>query len=70
MPGLPVAQHAVAAGRVSMRTPALLGRVVRMHLAPKTPLNNGVLIDALGFGVYKVPADDCAGLVSTAVDAG
>ena len=41
-----------------------------MHLAPKVPLNNGVLIDALGYGVYKVPAADCAALVSTAIDAG
>ncbi|WP_287930744.1 aldo/keto reductase [Arthrobacter sp.] len=41
-----------------------------MHLAPKVPLNNGVFIDALGFGVYKVPAADCAALVSTAIDAG
>lgn len=41
-----------------------------MHLAPKIPLNNGVLIDALGYGVYKVPAPDCADLVSTAFDAG
>ncbi|WP_113717989.1 aldo/keto reductase [Arthrobacter dokdonensis] len=41
-----------------------------MHLAPKVPLNNGVFIDALGFGVYKVPAAGCADLVSTAIDAG
>jgi 2,5-diketo-D-gluconate reductase A len=41
-----------------------------MHMAPKTTLNNGVTIDQLGYGVYKVPADDCANLVSTAIDAG
>ncbi len=41
-----------------------------MHLAPKVSLNNGVRIDALGYGVYKVPAADCAALVSTAIDAG
>jgi len=41
-----------------------------MQPAPKISLNNGVLIDALGFGVYKVPADECAGLVRTAFDAG
>ncbi|MCQ9164395.1 MULTISPECIES: aldo/keto reductase [unclassified Arthrobacter] len=41
-----------------------------MHLAPKVPLNNGVTIDALGYGVYKVPAADCADLVSTALDIG
>jgi len=41
-----------------------------MHMSPKFPLNNGVAIDALGYGVYKVPATDCADLVSTALDAG
>lgn len=41
-----------------------------MHAAPKKTLNNGVRIDALGFGVYKVPPADCADLVATALDAG
>lgn len=41
-----------------------------MQLAPKSTLNNGVRIDTLGYGVYKVPAGDCAALVSTAIDAG
>ncbi|WP_104087394.1 aldo/keto reductase [Arthrobacter sp. GMC3] len=41
-----------------------------MHSSPKVTLNNGVLMDALGYGVYKVPAQDCADLVSTALDAG
>jgi len=41
-----------------------------MHFSPKVPLNNGVLMEALGYGVYKVPAQDCANLVSTAIDAG
>ncbi len=41
-----------------------------MQRSPKHTLNNGVAIDALGYGVYKVPADDCAALVSTAIDAG
>ncbi|ALE92204.1 oxidoreductase [Arthrobacter alpinus] len=41
-----------------------------MHFAPKVTLNNGVLIDTLGYGVYKVPAQDCADLVATALDAG
>ncbi|POH58644.1 aldo/keto reductase [Arthrobacter glacialis] len=41
-----------------------------MHRSPKYTLNNGVSIDVLGFGVYKVPAEDCADLVSTALDAG
>ncbi|MDO5752602.1 aldo/keto reductase [Arthrobacter sp.] len=41
-----------------------------MHRSPKYMLNNGVSIDALGYGVYKVPAEDCANLVSTALDTG
>ncbi|PYI67407.1 oxidoreductase [Arthrobacter livingstonensis] len=41
-----------------------------MHLAPKTTLNNGVRIDTVGYGVYKVPSVDCAALVSTAIDSG
>lgn len=41
-----------------------------MPFAPKVTLNNGVLIDTLGYGVYKVPAQDCADLVATALDAG
>lgn len=47
-----------------------VGKVVGMQRSPKHTLNNGVTIDALGFGVYKVPAEDCANLVSTAIDAG
>ncbi|MBP2414423.1 diketogulonate reductase-like aldo/keto reductase [Arthrobacter stackebrandtii] len=41
-----------------------------MQRSPKHTLNNGTAIDVLGYGVYKVPADDCAALVSTAIDAG
>lgn len=41
-----------------------------MQMSPKISLNNGVLIDTLGFGVYKVPAPECADLVLTAIDAG
>ena len=41
-----------------------------MHPSPKYTLNNGVDIDVLGYGVYKVPAEDCADLVSTAFDTG
>ncbi|MEO6529872.1 MAG: aldo/keto reductase [Specibacter sp.] len=41
-----------------------------MQRSPKYTLNNGVSIDVLGFGVYKVPAEDCADLVSTALDIG
>lgn len=47
-----------------------MGKVVTMHRSPKHTLNNGVDIDVLGFGVYKVPAEDCADLVSTALDTG
>lgn len=47
-----------------------MGKVITMHRSPKYTLNNGVSIDVLGFGVYKVPAEDCADLVSTALDAG
>ncbi len=41
-----------------------------MQLSPKYELNNGVKIDVLGYGVYKVPAEECLDLVSTALDAG
>ncbi|ALV44883.1 oxidoreductase [Arthrobacter alpinus] len=41
-----------------------------MHRSPKHFLNNGASIDVLGYGVYKVPAEDCADLVSTALDTG
>ena len=47
-----------------------MGKVVAMHPSPKYTLNNGVDIDVLGYGVYKVPAEDCADLVSTAFDTG
>lgn len=47
-----------------------MGKVMGMQRSPKHILNNGVAIDALGYGVYKVPADDCAALVSTALDTG
>jgi 2,5-diketo-D-gluconate reductase A len=41
-----------------------------MRTSPRLSLNNGVLIDQLGFGLYKVPPPDAAGLVATALDAG
>ena len=41
-----------------------------MRTSPRLSLNNGVLIDQLGFGLYKVPAADAAGLVATALAAG
>ena len=41
-----------------------------MRTSPRLSLNNGVLIDQLGFGLYKVPATDAEGLVATALAAG
>jgi diketogulonate reductase-like aldo/keto reductase len=41
-----------------------------MKPAPRLSLNNGVLIDQLGFGLYKVPPVDAAGLVIMALEAG
>ena len=41
-----------------------------MEPAPAQTLNNGVHLDQVGFGTYKVPAADAARLVSEALDAG
>ena len=41
-----------------------------MRTSPRLSLNNGVLIEQLGFGLYKVPARDAEGLVATALAAG
>jgi 2,5-diketo-D-gluconate reductase A len=41
-----------------------------MRTSPRLSLNNGVLIHQLGFGLYKVPAADAAGLVAIALAAG
>ena len=41
-----------------------------MKTSPRLSLNNGVLIDQLGFGLYKVPVADAAALVATALGAG
>lgn len=41
-----------------------------MRTSPRLSLNNGVLINQLGFGLYKVPAADAEGLVATALAAG
>jgi 2,5-diketo-D-gluconate reductase A len=41
-----------------------------MRTSPRLSLNNGVLIDQLGFGLYKVPPPDAAGLVAMALGAG
>ena len=47
-----------------------MGKVGGMQRSPRHTLNTGAALDVLGYGVYKVPADDCADLVSTAIDAG
>jgi len=41
-----------------------------MRTSPRLSLNNGVLIDQLGFGLYKVPPSEAAGLVAMALGAG
>ncbi|BCW19267.1 oxidoreductase [Arthrobacter sp. NtRootA9] len=41
-----------------------------MKTSPRLSLNNGVLIDQLGYGLYKVPPSDAAGLVQAAIAAG
>ena len=41
-----------------------------MKPSPRLSLNNGVLIDQVGFGLYKVPPADAAGLVTMALEAG
>ncbi|HKU31196.1 aldo/keto reductase [Arthrobacter sp. NyZ413] len=41
-----------------------------MKPSPRLSLNNGVMIDQLGFGLYKVPPADAASLVATAIGAG
>ncbi|MDR7080892.1 diketogulonate reductase-like aldo/keto reductase [Arthrobacter ginsengisoli] len=41
-----------------------------MKPSPRLSLNNGVLIDQLGFGLYKVPPAEAAGLVTMALEAG
>ncbi|MFF1251667.1 aldo/keto reductase [Pseudarthrobacter sp. NPDC058329] len=41
-----------------------------MRISPRLGLNNGVLIDQLGYGLYKVPSSDAAGLVAMALGSG
>lgn len=41
-----------------------------MKTSPRLSLNNGVLIHQMGFGLYKVPPADAAGLVTMAIEAG
>ena len=47
-----------------------MGKVSRMKPSPRLSLNNGVLIDQLGFGLYKVPAADASSLVAMALGTG
>jgi 2,5-diketo-D-gluconate reductase A len=41
-----------------------------MRISPRTALNNGVLIDRLGLGLYKVPPAEATGLVTMALETG
>lgn len=41
-----------------------------MTAVPGVPLNDGRSIPQLGFGVYKVPVDETASIVATAIEAG
>jgi diketogulonate reductase-like aldo/keto reductase len=41
-----------------------------MRISPRLSLNNGVLIDQLGYGLYKVPSSEAAGLVAMALGSG
>jgi 2,5-diketo-D-gluconate reductase A len=41
-----------------------------MRISPRLSLNNGVLIDQLGYGLYKVPPSEAAGLVAMALASG
>lgn len=41
-----------------------------MKTSPRLSLNNGVLIDQLGYGLYKVPVAEASALVATALGAG
>jgi 2,5-diketo-D-gluconate reductase A len=41
-----------------------------MRISPRLSLNNGVLIDQLGYGLYKVPPSEAAGLVAMALGSG
>ena len=41
-----------------------------MKTSPQLSLNNGVLIDQLGFGLYKVPASEASSLVAMALGSG
>lgn len=47
-----------------------MGKVFAMKPSPRISLNNGVMIDQLGFGLYKVPPREAESLVSTALGEG
>jgi diketogulonate reductase-like aldo/keto reductase len=47
-----------------------MGRVVDMRFPARLTLNNGVMMDRLGFGLYKVPPKEAEALVSTALGEG
>lgn len=47
-----------------------MGKVSPMKPSPRLSLNNGVLIDQLGFGLYKVPVADAPSLVAMALGTG
>jgi 2,5-diketo-D-gluconate reductase A len=47
-----------------------VGKVSVMRISPRLTLNNGVMINRLGFGLYKVPPADAANLVTMAIEAG
>ena len=41
-----------------------------MHKPGKVSISNGVLMDRLGYGLYKVPTDDAFGLCTVALETG
>ncbi len=48
-----------------------MGKVSVMRISPRLTLNNGVLIDRLGFGLEQgLPPADAANLVTMAIEAG
>ncbi len=47
-----------------------MGKVSPMKPSPRLSLNNGVLIDQLGFGLYKVPVAEASSLVAMALGTG
>ena len=65
--------RAPAGGSVTAPSDGLCAEWVKsvaMKTSPRLSLNNGVLIDQLGYGLYKVPPADAAALVTMALGAG